>query len=397
MKILYFDCFAGISGDMTIGALLDLGIDKKLFLDEISKLAIGGYKIEISRGSSNSITGTDFKVIIEEHDHSHGHVHRNLDDIKEIINSGDLSSNVKKLSISIFEKIAAAESEVHGVSIDKIHFHEVGAVDSIIDIVGTAVCIDIIKPDKIISSPLHLGTGTVVCAHGDLPVPVPAVVKILKDTPVYSKGVKGELVTPTGAGIIKTIADDFREIPDMIIEKAGFGTGKRNYGITNALRVILGTLEDKVSELKPEKLVMVETNIDDMNPEGYSYIVPRFLEKGALDVFITNIIMKKGRPGVKLNILCRKEDREKFLSLMLEETTTLGARAYTLDRYCLERKVITINTEFGIVKVKAGLKNGKVFKVSPEYEECRKIAEKNSMSIQFVYEKIKETAVKELL
>lgn len=396
MKILYFDCFAGISGDMTIGALLDLGVDQKLFSNEILKLRLSGYKIEIKSGSTNSITGTDFSVIPEHHHHEH----RNLRDIKKIIADSGLNNNIKNMSINIFEKIAAAEADVHGVTIDKIHFHEVGAVDSIIDIVGTAVCIDILKPDKIISSPLHIGTGTVKCAHGTLPVPVPAVVKILEKTPVYSTGIKGELVTPTGAGIIKTIADEFTQIPAMEIEKSGYGTGKRDYGITNALRVVLGNSEQEENELKglkAEKLVMIETNIDDMNPEAFSYIVPKMLKEGALDVFITNILMKKGRPGAMLNILCKPMDKEKFINLVLSETTSFGVRAYILDRFCLGRKIVKLKTEYGDVNIKTALMNGKVIKVSPEYEECRNIAEKNNISIQLVYEKIKEHAVKEFI
>ncbi len=408
MKILYFDCFAGISGDMTIGALLDLGVKHELFLEEINKLKLDGFKIEIKKKTSNSIQGTDFSVIMNNDKKEHSHEHRNLDDITKIINSSNLNDNAKKISLSIFSKIAIAESEVHGVPVEEIHFHEVGAIDSIVDIVGTAVCIDILRPDKIVSSPLHLGTGTIKCAHGILPIPAPATVKILKDVPVYSTGVKGELVTPTGAGIIKTLTNEFSNLPQMKIDKTGYGTGKRDYGvtngITNVLRVILGNAGDvsenlykKVPNSKAETLVMLETNIDDMNPEFFSYIVPKSLEQGALDVFMTNIIMKKGRPGTILNVLCKETDTEKFYNFILNETSTFGVRVYPLERYCIDRKIITIDTQYGKVNVKAGLKDGKIIKISPEYEECRRIAEKNNVPLQVVYKKVSEQAVRELL
>ncbi len=393
-KILYFDCFSGISGDMTIGALLDLGIDQKEFRQKLGRLNMDGYRLEIKKKLAKGISATDFDVILEtKHtEHGHHHDHRNLENIEKIIDSSDLDEAVKTMGKKIFNKIAVSEAKIHGKSIDEIHFHEVGAIDSIVDIVGAAICISMLKPDRILSSPLHLGTGTVKCAHGIIPVPAPATVDILKETPVYSTGVKGELVTPTGAAIITSLADDFIPLPPMTIEKIGYGTGKREYEIINALRVFSGT--EATSEHKgSKKLMMLETNIDDMNPEIYSYLVPLLLDKGALDVFLTNIIMKKGRPGVMLSVLCKPESYFEFEQIIYEETTTLGIRKQMVDRDCLERKTVTLSTQFGELEAKAAFKDGKLLKISPEYEDCKRIAEKNGLAIKDVY----NILVKEIL
>jgi len=272
-KILYFDCLSGISGDMTIGALLDLGIDQELFLEELKKIDIDGYELGIKKNQKNGITGTDFDVIIKNHhnpnhsesnhhehnhdhhqhsdnhthEHSHHHHHRNLADIEEIIDNSRLKDNVKNLSKKIFRLVAQAEAKIHNKSLAEVHFHEVGAIDSIVDIVGAAICIDLLEVDEIYSAPLHLGTGFVKCAHGNIPVPAPATLEILKDVPVYSKGVKSELVTPTGAAIIKTLAKEFKSLPEISIEQIGYGLGKKDLEIANVLRVVLG--KKKVKKL----------------------------------------------------------------------------------------------------------------------------------------------------
>jgi len=243
-KILYFDCLSGISGDMTIGALLDLGIDKDEFLREISKLNIDEFDLEIKKNEKNGITGIDFDVIIkhshDNHDHSHNHEHRNLENIESIIYNSDLNDDVKNMSKKIFKNVAESEAKIHGKSIDEVHFHEVGAVDSIVDIVGTAICIDLLDVDKIYSSPIHIGTGHVKCAHGVIPVPAPATLEILKGIEIYSTGIKSELVTPTGAAIIKALADNIIDTPQMEIENIGYGIGTKDLDITNVLRVIIG-------------------------------------------------------------------------------------------------------------------------------------------------------------
>ena len=387
-RILYFDCFSGISGDMTIGALLDTGIDQDEFVNKLNRIGVDGFRIEIKKKQVKTIVGTDFNVII---DHCHDPVKRNLSDVEKIIEESGLDESVIDLSKKIFKKIALAEATVHGTRVEDVHFHEVGAVDSIVDIIGTALCIEMLHVERIVSSPIHLGTGSVECNHGVLPVPVPATVEILKETPLYSTGVKGELVTPTGAAIIKTIADDFDFMPQMEIEKIGYGTGKRDYGITNVLRVFLGK-ERKISKGITEKLIMLETNIDDMNPEIHSYLVPLLFKKGALDVFLTNIIMKKGRPATMLSVLSRYEDYHELEDIILRETTTLGMRKYPVERDCLERKTITIATQFGEVTVKSAYKDGRLIKIAPEYEECKRIALEKRLPLRIVYDSIiKET------
>ncbi len=391
-KVLYFDCLAGISGDMTIGALLDLGIDRVEFLGNLKKIGIDGYRIEIKEKEVNNISGTDFDVIIEnekphcQHHNGQHHVHsRNLYDIESIIDRSDIDGTAKTMAKKTFGIIAAAEAEVHNKTLEEVHFHEVGAIDSIVDIVGTAICISMLKVDAIYSSPLHLGTGFVECAHGTLPVPAPATVTILKNVPVYSTGVEGELVTPTGAGIIKSLATDFIPLPSMTIDKVGYGTGKKQYDIFNALRVFLGN-QEIVGGLESDKLIMLETNIDDMNPETYSYLVPLLLENGALDVFLTSIVMKKGRPGTLLSVLCGIDDHSKFQNIVFNETTTLGIRKYIVERNCLDRKIVTVKSQFGNVKVKAAYRDGKLLKVAPEYEECQRIARERQIPLKQVYD-----------
>ena len=251
-RLLYFDCLSGISGDMTIGALLDLGADQEKFREQLKGLAVEGYQIEVVKKRFNGISGTDFDVVLT--DHSGPHKHRNLDDINHLIESSSISEKTKKLSRQIFHRIAEAEATVHGRSIEEIHFHEVGAIDSIVDIVGTAICLSLLEIDTVFSSPLHLGTGFVNSAHGKIPVPAPATIEILKGVPVYSTGVKGELVTPTGAAIIKTLAKEFISMPPMIVEKIGYGTGKKEYEIPNALRIVLGT-KNLRSSVRKQQLV----------------------------------------------------------------------------------------------------------------------------------------------
>ncbi|HPA62341.1 MAG TPA: nickel pincer cofactor biosynthesis protein LarC [Spirochaetota bacterium] len=383
-KILYFDCFAGISGDMTVGALLDLGADEKELMRSLDMLHLHGYRIEIKKALKNGISGTDFNVIIEEEHshhshHDHHHHSRNFSDISGLINSSPLDSFVKELSLKIFREIAEAESKIHAKSIDEVHFHEVGAIDSIVDIVAAAVCLNMLKPDKIISSPLNLGEGTVECAHGVFPVPAPATAEILKGIPVYSSGIKKEMTTPTGAAIIKCIAEDFSSFPAMKIASTGYGLGKRNLEVPNVLRLVMG--ETEISGKK----VMIETNIDDMSGEIFSYLVPRLFEHGALDVFITPVIMKKGRPGHVLSVMCEDTQVNPLEEIIFSETTTFGTRRYEVDRTELERTVSKVNTSYGEISVKNAYSNGKFLKFSPEYDECAEAAKKHGVPVREVY------------
>ena len=383
-RILYFDCQSGISGDMTIGALLDLGIDTDKFARQLELLKLKGYELQITKKKVNGISATDFKVILTN---KKSHHHVNLPAIERIIGSSGLSDQIKLLSKKIFRCIAEAEKNVHHLSIDQVHFHEVGAVDSIVDIVGTAICISMLKIYNIYSSPLHLGSGFVKCSHGLIPVPAPATVEILKGTPVYSTGIQGELVTPTGAAIVKTLAMQFTNLLPMKITKIGYGSGEKTYDIPNVLRVFLGQ-EVSLKESQPEELLLLETNIDDMNPEIYSFLFPLLFKKGALDVYLTNIVMKKGRPAVMLSVLCRQKNRAELENIIFTETTTLGIRRLVIQRDSLEREIITLNTKSGRIKAKAAFINGHMLRLSPEYEECKRIAEEQDMPLQKVYDLI---------
>jgi len=382
-KVLYFDCFAGISGDMTVGALIDLGADEKELLNSLDSLHLHGYRIEIKKALKNGISGTDFNVIIEEehshHSHHHHHHSRNFKDISDIINSSPLDSSVKELSLKIFHEIAAAESKIHAKSIEEVHLHEVGAIDSIVDIVAAAVCLNMIKPDIIISSPLNLGEGTVECAHGVFPVPAPATAEILKGVPVYSSGIKKEMTTPTGAAIIKCIATEFSSFPAMKISSTGYGMGKRNLEVPNVLRAVIGEMDHS------EKKIMIETNIDDMSGEIFSYIMPKLLDNGALDVFITPVIMKKGRPAHVLSVLCGKDHVNTLEDIIFTETTTFGTRRYDVERTELERSITKVKTSYGEISVKKAYLNGKYLKFSPEYDECADAANKHGVSVREVY------------
>ncbi len=369
---------------MTVGALIDLGADEKELLQSLDSLHLHGYRIEIKKALKNGISGTDFNVIIEEehshHSHHHHHHHsRNFKDISNIINSSPLDSSVKELSLKIFHEIAAAESKIHAKSIDEIHFHEVGAIDSIVDIVASAVCLNMIKPDKIISSPLNLGEGTVECAHGIFPVPAPATAEILKGIPVYSSGIKKEMTTPTGAAIIKCIAEEFSSFPAMKIDSTGYGLGKRNLEVPNVLRAVIGEMDYS------EKKVMIETNIDDMSGELFSYILPKLLDAGALDVFITPVIMKKSRPGHVLSVLCESGKVDVLEEIIFTETTTFGTRRYEVERSELERSISKVKTSYGEISVKKGYMNGKSLKFSPEYEECAQAAQRYGVPVREVY------------
>ena len=380
MKIAYFDCCSGISGDMVLGALIDMGLDIRILRRELSKLRIRDYSISASKAKRHHITGTSFKVKFKESRH-----HRTFTDIKNLINKSKLSAKVKELSVSIFFNLAKAEAKVHGCKVSEVHFHEVGAVDSIVDIVGTAVGVEQLGTERIYASALPLGSGWVETAHGRMPVPAPAALELLRGVPVIASSVKSELTTPTGAAIIKTIAKGFGNMPQIKIEKIGYGIGTRDFEqIPNILRIVTG--EGSGGQ---EKLIMIETNIDDMNPQIYDYLMTRLFKKGALDVFLTPIQMKKGRPAVLLNVLCNEDKKAQVMDIIFEETTTIGIRTCEVNRYCLERGTSEVVTPYGKVKVKISQKNGKPINIQPEYEDCRKIAEKKNVPLKKVMDSAK--------
>ncbi|MFD3156072.1 nickel pincer cofactor biosynthesis protein LarC [Haloimpatiens sp. FM7330] len=398
MKVLYYDCFSGISGDMNLGAMIDLGVDKHYLIDELSKLNINEeFKIQVSRDMRKGITGTKVDVILEhehqQHHHQHNHVHRNLKDIENIINSSSLNENVKKISLDMFMKVAKAEAKVHGKELYEVHFHEVGAVDSIVDIVGAAICLDYLNVDKVMASSIELGGGFVKCAHGVIPVPAPATVEILKGIPVKSGIVPFETTTPTGAAIIATTVNEFTDNKTFNIEKVAYGIGGRDTEIPNVLRVFLASIEnnnDETSKVYCENdtCFVLEANIDDMNPEIYDYVYERLFSKGALDVYMNSIVMKKGRPGVKLSVLCNEKNKEELKKIILSETTTLGVREHETRRTILRRDFDKIDTIYGKVTIKNAYLGDKEIKVKAEYEECKELAYKNNVSINEIYKEV---------
>ncbi len=458
MKILYYDCFCGISGDMNLAAMLDLGVPKEYLFKEISKLNLSSeYDIQINSSEKLGITGTRVDVILKDklnnadnmgcedsghcnndiikdhshshihdeehdhHDHSHGedashnhehnhshshehncshnheqahvhshsgnheHHHRNLKDIENIINSSDLSEKVKNLSLNMFMRVAEAEAKVHGKTLYEVHFHEVGAIDSIVDIVGAAICLDYLKVDKIMASHVQVGGGFVKCAHGLMPVPAPATVEILKGIPINVGVVQFETTTPTGAAILAGNVQEFTTKIDFSINKIGYGIGHRDLDIPNVLRVYLG--EDNSVE-KIEEQYILETNIDDMNPEFYGYVEEKLFDAGALDVFKTPIFMKKGRPGIKLSVLISEKIEKEILDIVFEETTSIGVRKYRVEKIMLNREFSKVRTQYGEVTIKKSYYKGNLVKYKPEYEECKKIAKENNITMEKVYREV---------
>lgn len=397
MKILYYDCFSGISGDMNLAALIDLGIKKEYLISELKKLNLDEYDINVTRDSRKGINGTKVEVVLHEHEHDETeahehHHHRNFRDIEKIINESSLSDDVKKLSLNIFSKVASAEAKVHNEDIYEVHFHEVGAVDSIVDIIGAAICIDYLKLDLIMCSSVEVGSGFVKCAHGVLPVPAPATAEILRGIPIKSSGVPFEATTPTGAAILSTIVNEFNSKNDFLIKKIGYGIGHKDEGsIPNILRVFLGEKRFDEKEQKDtlsERAFIIESNIDDMNPEVYDYIMEKLFEMGSMDVYMTPIIMKKERPATKISVLCSGEIFSKVEELLLKETTALGLRYYEVTKTMLKRESSVVKTMYGDIKVKTAIFKGEKIKYKPEYDDCKKIAIENNIPIQNVYKEV---------
>ncbi|PRR78666.1 hypothetical protein CLLI_14400 [Clostridium liquoris] len=386
MRVLYYDCFSGISGDMNLGAMIDLGVDENYLLEELSRLNLNEYTIEINKEERKGITGTKVNVILQDyhhhdtHNHEEHHHHRNLRDIEEIVYSSGLNEDVKNLSMKIFKKVAEAEAKVHGKSLYEVHFHEVGAVDSIVDIVGAAICFEFLKVDKVAASSIELGKGFIKCAHGILPVPAPATTEILKGIPVKLGNVPFEATTPTGAAIIAALSEEFIDDVDFKIDKIGYGVGHKDQGdIPDVLRVFIGEVQEKNSDY------IIECNIDDMNPEIYSYVIDKLFEAGASDVYLTPITMKKGRPGVMLSVLYEEKIEDEIKKIIFRETTTIGMRKYKVEKQCLERETTYVDTPYGEVKVKNSYLHGEKIKFKPEYEDLKKIAEEKNIPLIKLY------------
>lgn len=381
MRIAYFDCFAGISGDMTLGALLDAGADEKAFRAELSKLSGIEFGLEISKVVKRGIQGTHVEVKISEDHH-----HRHLRHITDIIGSSTLSDAVKTRAISVFRRLAEAEGKVHGTSPEEVHFHEVGAVDAIVDIVGASIGIELLRIEQAVSAPLPMGHGFVMAAHGKIPLPAPATVELLQGVPVYSAGIEGELVTPTGAAIIRTLASSFGNMPTMTVESTGYGAGTSDFGIPNLLRIFIGEAAAENALPASHKVSVIETNIDDMNPEFYDSAFAKLFSAGALDVYMTPIYMKKSRPATLLSAICPVEKTDEIARIVLTETSSFGVRISTAERRCLDRKWKTVSTQFGDIPVKVGSLADSEITASPEYEDCKKAAEAHSIPVRRVYE-----------
>jgi uncharacterized protein (TIGR00299 family) protein len=433
MRIAYLECFSGISGDMFLGALVDAGVSPRLLEETVAALEVGA-KLEISGVVRSGISATKVNVWVDgekdmpreeywakqdveralspakaqhDHEHAHGHDHHNehsragapvphqhehahphrgLKEIRQIILAAAISESAKTTAIRTFEALGAAEAKIHNVPIESIHFHEVGAVDAIVDIVCAAVGAEALGVDEIVCSALNVGGGTVKCAHGTFPVPAPATVELLKDASVYSSGIQAELVTPTGAAIAKTLATRFSAFPEMKIEKSAYGAGSRDFpGRPNVLRIVIGeSLPALAGKTKYETISVLEANLDDLNPQVFGYVMDRLLEEGALDVFGMPVQMKKNRPGTLLTVLCKPEDAEKLTQLVFSETTTLGVRRREESRQTLARRWENVRTEWGEVRIKIASMNGTVTNYAPEYEDCRRIAAEHHVPLKTV-------------
>ena len=382
MRIAYFDCPTGIAGNMILGALIDAGLDKAFLKKELNSLHLTPYTLQLTKTRKGDVSASYFKVVTSKNDH-----HRGLKDILRIINKSKLSKAVKSLSSRIFKRLAAAEAKVHGVSINKVHFHEVGAIDAIIDIVGTCIGLEKLGIEKVYCSPLPNGKGTIRHTHGILPNPAPATVELLKGVSTYGTKMTKELVTPTGAAIISTLAESFTDLPRIKLASIGRGAGWFDLPLPNILTVYIGEAEIPTER---DAILQLETNIDDMDPADHSKVIRKLMLAGALDAYITPILMKKERKAINLVVLANPNDRDKILDELYSQTTSLGARVCLVAREKLARKIIRVRTKHGPAKVKVGLLGNKVKTIAPEFEDYTRIARKHHIPIRIAYQAAKK-------
>lgn len=411
MRTLYLECNMGASGDMFLGALLDICEEKQVFLDKMQALNLPGVHIHADKGEKCGVSGTSITVHIhgeeehshditlgnhghthdhghhhhghephqQDHSHSHEHTHGSMAEIRSWIANAPVSDKVKKDALGVYEILAQGEAEVHGTTPDQVHFHEVGTLDALADILGSCILMEMISPDRVVASPIHVGRGQVKCAHGILPVPAPATAKILTGIPIYSGEVTGELCTPTGAALLKYFVSSYGAMPMMILEKVGYGLGKKDFPVANCLRAMLGQFsgaEDEIIELT--------CNLDDMTGEAVGYTLEKLMQEGALDVFITPIQMKKSRPAVMLTCMCSPSMEDKMTKLILKHTTTLGVRRKPCERTVMSWEIIEKETPYGMIRLKRAWGYG-IHKIKPEYEDVRCAAEKHHVSFETVY------------
>jgi len=395
MRIAYLNCFSGISGDMIIGALIDAGLKKERLEKELNKLNLSGYRLEVKKVVKKGISATNVKVKIEEEG-----IARKLKDIVDIIDKSTLNLRDKKQIKKIFYKIGKAEAQIHQKDIEMVHFHEVGGMDSIIDITSAVVGLRLLGIKEVYASALPLGYGFVKCAHGSIPVPAPATLELLKGVPVYNGGINSEMVTPTGAGIVTSYVKKFEERPLMVVKSIGYGAGEKDFSIPNILRITIGEIavknESILGDYIRDEAILVETNIDDMNPEIYDFIIEKLLSQGALDVYLTPIQMKKNRPAHILSLIAYENDLKKLLVILFDESTTMGVRIREVKRLKLIHKSIIADTEYGKVRTKVAIYKGEVKNIAPEYEDCRKIAGKHKVPLKSIYDEAKEVAREKL-
>jgi uncharacterized protein (TIGR00299 family) protein len=380
MKQAYFDCFSGISGDMTLGALVDAGCPVEHLRSELRGLEVPGWDLAAEKVWKQGMAATSVRVTTEDR-----HRHRSLGTILGILKSSKLAGPVSDRAGAIFTKLGEAEARVHDVPLEKIHFHEVGAIDAIVDIVGACIGFHFLGIEKFSCSRLNVGGGTVKMAHGILPVPAPATANLLQGKPTYSSGVERELVTPTGAAIVATVCDSFGPQPAMSVRAIGYGAGTADLeGQPNVLRIMIGEAAEKTVPGCDEEIAVIEANLDDMNPQIYGYFLEKALAAGALDVYTTPVQMKKNRPGTLLTVLCKPQETHTLMSLIFAETTTLGARTYRAERRTLPREFVSVPTDFGEVRIKISRMNGRILHVQPEYDDCRRLAVEKNVPLQRV-------------
>ena len=391
-KIAYFDCFSGASGDMIIGSLLDAGLDLEIIKKGLAGLDFYGYKLTAEKVVRSGITATKFDVVMDEEEHEHHHEtshhqHRGLAEILNIINNGKIPDSVKTKSSEIFRKLGTVEAGIHGVPLEEVHFHELGAIDTIVDIVGTVLALETLKIEKVYSSPLAVGSGTVKTAHGVLPVPAPATLQILADAGVPivnappSENPPGELLTPTGAVLITSLAKEYKQ-PNMKVEKTGYGAGNKQFPTwPNVVRVWLG---EETAGVSDDGLVLLETNIDDMNPQIYGYLMEKLFNEKAADVWFTPIQMKKNRPAIMLSVLAPASLETKLTEIIMRETSTLGIRSRPVSRHMAHREIIEFDSSLGRAKAKIKRFGDDIVAVSPEYDDCRRLALEHNLPLHEV-------------
>jgi uncharacterized protein (TIGR00299 family) protein len=384
MRRAYLDCSSGISGDMFLAALLDAGVDARRLLRELKKMRLGFYEFKLTRAVRGNLVGARVDIRIPAQQPP-----RKLADIEEMMGKTELAETVKEKALKIFRRLAEAEGTLHNLSPGEVHFHEVGAVDAIIDIVGACLGLELLEVSELVCSPLNVGGGRVEAEHGSLPVPAPATAELLKEIPIYSTGIEGELVTPTGAAIVSTLAVSFGPMPAMKVERIGYGAGEKDIpGQANVTRLFVGESVEVV-KAQPgaagdELVSVIEANLDDMSPQLYGYFVEQALAAGALDVTCSAVQMKKNRPGLLVTVLCAPESSDALAELLFEQTTTIGLRIYEARRKVLEREFVSVETPYGEVRVKVAKREGKVLNVAPEYEDCQRLAAEKSVPLKEV-------------